>query len=151
MNNQLQNEKSSTIIKFIISILVLGLLLFGIPWFFTNYLGEEEFSEEEIASATAIAQSELNLAYSATETHTFDNRIEGIQSVGYIEPTIENSTMVFEKTDSETGNYILLKLRPHDNYENLTRILIQIFDKDNRKLITEQENVLTWQTEIPSE
>lgn len=104
---------------------------------------EVSFSEEEIADATAVAQEELNQAFAAAESYTFEERAEAIQSIGYSEPEIEKSTMTFEKhTDSDV--YILLKLQPHESYKELSRVLIQIFDKENGSLITELDNMLTW-------
>ncbi|HWK22300.1 MAG TPA: hypothetical protein VNS08_04625 [Ureibacillus sp.] len=51
--------------------------------------------------------------------------------------------MTFEK-HNESDVYVLLKLQHHESYETLSRVLIQIFDKENAAMITEMDNVLNW-------
>jgi len=55
----------------------------------------------------------------------------------------EEVTITFEK-HNESDVYVLLKLQPHETYETLSRVLIQIFDKENGAMITEIDNVLNW-------
>ena len=38
-------------------------------------------------------------------------------------------------------------MKPHAEYENLTRVYVSVFDKENGALIVEKENVLKWETE----
>lgn len=138
------NQRGASTTK-IIAITIIILILIGgaITIFYDVADKSVTFSEEEISSATATAQEELNLAFSAAENYTFKNRAEGIQSIGYGEPEIEKSAMIFEK-HNESDVYVLLKLQPHESYADLSRVLIQIFDKKNGDLITELDNVLTW-------
>ncbi len=138
------NQSGKSTIK-IIAITVMILILIGGALTIYNDFTDKNvsFSEEEVTAATEIAQEELNQAFTVTKNYTFDQRIEGIESIGYGEPEIEKSTMTFEK-HSDADVYILLKLQPHESYENLSRVLIQIFDKKNGALITELDNVLTW-------
>ncbi|MDN4495507.1 hypothetical protein [Ureibacillus aquaedulcis] len=130
----------------IIAITIILLILIGGALTIFNDVADQSvaFSEEEINESNEIAQEELNLAFSTTENYTFEQRAEAIESIGYSEPEIEKSTMTFEK-HTNSNVYVLLKLQPHETYEELSRVLIQIFDKDNGAMITELDNVLTWQ------
>ncbi|SOB93902.1 hypothetical protein SAMN05880501_101717 [Ureibacillus xyleni] len=129
----------------ITSIILIVLLLLGGVLMIVNDVSDKakSFSEEEIAAASEIAQNELSQAFVAAESFPFEERAEAIQSIGYSEPEIEKTTMTFEK-HNEGDVYILLKLQPHESYENLSRVLVQIFDKENGSLITELSNVLNW-------
>ena len=129
----------------ITSITLIILLLIGgaLTIFYDVSDKAKKFSEEEIASASEIAQEELSEAFVAAESYTFEERAKAIQSIGYSEPEIDKTTMTFEK-HNEGDVYILLKLQPHESYDNLSRVLVQIFDKENGSLITELSNVLTW-------
>ena len=140
------NQQGASTTKIIAITIIILILIGGALTIFYDVADKSvTFSEEEIAEATEIAQEELNLAFSTTETYTFDERAEAIQSIGYGEPEIDKSTMTFEKhTDSD--EYVLLKLQPHESYEELSRVMIQIFDKQNGAMITEIDNVLTWKT-----
>jgi len=140
------NQQGASTTKIIAITIIILILIGGALTIFYDVADKSvTFSEEEIAEAIEIAQEELNLAFSTTETYTFDERAEAIQSIGYGEPEIDKSTMTFEKhTDSD--EYVLLKLQPHESYEELSRVMIQIFDKQNGAMITEIDNVLTWKT-----
>lgn len=141
----LLNEKGSLRFNIIATIVILLVVLIGIATVYDSIAGTREFTDEEINVATNLAQNELSQAFTATKTYTFEDRVDGIMSIGYKEPTLDDSTMIFEKTDKKTNTRILLKLLPHESYDNLTRVLIQVFDKKDGALITETENVLTWQ------
>lgn len=138
------NQAGKSNIK-IIAITLIILILFGGALTVYNDFADKNvsFSEEEIAEATEIAQGELNQAFVAAEQYTFEDRAEAIQSIGYGEPEIDKSTMTFEK-HNDADVFILLKLQPHESYENLSRLLVQVFDKKNGSLITELDNVLNW-------
>lgn len=142
LSNRL-NERGGSSVKVISITLILLFLISGAIGIYFQFKDRVSFTEEEIQAATEVAQGELaETAAIASET-SFDNRIEAIQSLGYSEPKLEKSTYTFEKhTDSDV--YILLKLQPHETYPNLSRVLIQIFDKENGSLMTNLENVLTW-------
>ncbi|MDM5333202.1 hypothetical protein QUF56_08190 [Ureibacillus composti] len=142
LSNRL-NERGGSSVKVISITLILLFLISGAIGIYFQFKDRANFSEEEFQAAQVVAQNELaGTTAIATET-AFDDRIEAIQSLGYDEPELEKSTYTFEKhTDSDI--YILLKLQPHETYPNLSRVLIQIFDKENGSLITNLENVLTW-------
>jgi len=124
---------------FIIFLLLVG----GILTPFYNVADKNvSISEEEIVKSIELAQKELNLVFSTTENFTFDQFWSHSIS-GYSEPKIEKSTMTFEK-HNESDVYVLLKLQHHESYETLSRVLIQIFDKENAAMITEMDNVLNW-------
>jgi len=137
------NERGGSSVKVISITIILLFLISGAIGIYFQFKDRANFSEEEIQAAQEVAQSELAEASTlATET-AFDDRIAAIQSLGYGEPEVEKTTYTFEKhTDSDV--YILLKLQPHETYPNLSRVLIQIFDKENGSLMTNVENVLTW-------
>ena len=139
-----RNQQGASTTKVIAITIIILILIGGAMTIFYDVADKSvTFTEEEVAAATEIAQEELNLAFSATENYTFEKRAEAIQSIGYGEPEIDKSTMTFEKhTDSD--EYVLLKLQPHESYEDLSRVLIQIFDKENGVMISEIDNVLTW-------
>lgn len=143
-NTKYFNQSGKSTIK-IAAITIMILILIGGALMIYNDFSDQNvsFSQEEITEATEIAQEELNQAFAVTKNYTFEQRAEGIQSIGYGKPEIEKATMTFEK-HSDADVYILLKLQPHESYENLSRVLIQIFDKKNGSLITELDNVLTW-------
>ncbi|MFC7685222.1 hypothetical protein ACFQU5_04525 [Ureibacillus sp. GCM10028918] len=65
----------------------------------------------------------MDLAFLTKESYTFEQRGENVQSIGYSEPEIEKSSMTFEK-HNDSDVYVLLKLQPHESYEDLTRVLI---------------------------
>ncbi|MBM7608826.1 hypothetical protein JOD29_002092 [Lysinibacillus composti] len=142
LSNRL-NERGGSSVKVISITLILLFLISGAIGIYYQFKDRANFSEEEIQAAQQVAQHELAGASAiATET-AYDDRIEVIQSLGYSEPEVEKSTYTFEKhTDSDV--YILLKLQPHEAYPNLSRVLIQIFNKENGSLISNLENVLTW-------
>ena len=139
-----RNNTGSTKLK-ITSIVLIVLLLIGgaITIFYDVSDKSKKFTDEEIAAASEIAQNELSKAFTAAESYTFEERAEAIQSIGYSEPEIDKTTMTFEK-HNDGDVYILLKLQPHESYEQLSRVLVQIFDKENGSRITEVSNVLTW-------
>lgn len=143
---RLLNETGASKMAIFGIILTVIILITGIITIYFQYFNKVEFSEEEIAAASKLAQSELAQAFTVTESYKFEDRLEGIQSIGYAEPKIENSTTIFEKHDPKSDYYILLKLQPHDTYANLSNVLVSIFDKENGSLITSLENVLTWKT-----
>ena len=138
------NQNGASTTKIIaISIIILILIGGAVTIFYDVADKSVTFTDEEISSATDIAREELNLASSAAEDFTFEERAEAIQSIGYGEPEIEKSTMTFEK-HNESDVYVLLKLQPHESYAELSRVLIQIFDKNTGAKITELDNILTW-------
>ena len=142
LSNRL-NERGGSSVKVISITLILLFLISGAIGIYFQFKDRANFTEEEVQAATEVAQNELAKASTlATET-AFDDRIEAIQSLGFGKPELEKSTYIFEK-HTDTDVYILLKLQPHETYPNLSRVLIQIFDKENGSLMTNVENVLTW-------
>jgi len=110
-----------------------------------QYFNKESFTEEEIAAASKVAQNEYAEVSSITGDYTVDQQKEAISSLGYEENKVDQQTTIYEKkTNNDTGYYILLSSQPHDTFPNLTRVLIQVFDKENGGLIYELDNVLTW-------
>ena len=138
------NQQGASTTKIIAITIILLILIGGALTIFYDVADKNvTFSDEEISEATDIAQEELNAAFSAAENYSFPDRAEAIQSIGYSEPEVEKSTMTFEK-HNESDVYVLLKLQPHESYEDLSRVLIQVFDKENGALMTELDNILTW-------
>lgn len=140
----LRNEKGISamgVFSIIIAIIILVSMSIAVYY---QYFHEETFSEDEIEKAKKVAQTELGLALQLSESYTFENRLEAIQSIGYGEPTIDDSDYIFEKKDSNSEYYILLRLKPHETYNNVSRVLVSIFDKKNGSLITEMSNVIKW-------
>lgn len=139
------NEKGASamgILAITISIIVLVTGLIAVYYQF--FYKPAEFSEEEIAKAKEVAQNELGQALQLSETYKFEDRFDAIQSIGFGEPERDDTDYVFEKKDSDSNYYILLRLKPHDTYENVSRVLVSIFDKENGTLITEEANVINW-------
>lgn len=132
-----------------ITICVLFLISGGAMIYFTIKDQNIEFSEEVVAEATRAAEAELNKAYAVAEQYPFEKRFEAIQSIGYREPKEgEYAIFTFEKEYKEDDEfYVILKMKPHAEYENLTRVYVSVFDKENGALIVEKENVLKWEAE----
>ncbi|NLY78716.1 MAG: hypothetical protein GX072_02065 [Lysinibacillus sp.] len=144
------NEKGGIVLKISVIFVVALLLLSAIAIvYFTIKDQNIEFSEEVIEDATKVAEMELNKAFAVTEEYSFEERFEAIQSIGYTEPEEgQYSIFTFEKIyDEDIDYYVILKLKPHEQYKHLTRINVSVFDRENRALIVEKENVLTWKTE----
>lgn len=106
-----------------------------------------KISEEEIAEATKVAETELNKAYEVTKEYPFEKRFEAIQSIGYQEPKEgELAVFTFEKKyDKDDQFYVILKMKPHAQFENLSVVKVAVFDKKHGALIVEKENVLKWE------
>lgn len=108
-----------------------------------------EFSEEEKAEAAKVAEEELNKAFAVAKEYPFEKRFEAIQSIGYREPE-EGQFAIFtfeKKYNQDDKFYVLLKMKPHPEFENLTLINVSVFDRKHGALIVEKENVLKWETE----
>lgn len=138
------NEKGGTSINILAITLAVIILVSGSIAVYFQFFHKESFSEEEIAAAKEVAQDELGLALTLSETYTFENRLDAIQSIGYGEPELDDTDYIFEKKVSNSEYYILLRLKPHESYENVSRVLVSIFDKKNGSLITEVTNVINW-------
>lgn len=138
------NEKGASVVKVVAITLIFLILFGGAASIYFQIKDKVDFSEEETAKATEIAQAEFAKVSSLTQNYDFDDRFEGIESIGFKETKDEGSTITYEKVNNETNYYILLKIKPHDTYPDLSRVLIQIFDKENGSLITELENVVKW-------
>lgn len=146
----LLNQKGSTgIIVTAVSIMIILLISTVAIVYFTIKDQHIEFPADVVADATKVAEDELTKAFAATENFPFEKRFEAIQSIGYQEPEEgEYAIFTFEKKyDQDSNYYIILKLKPHEQYRNLSRVNISVFDKETGAVIVEKENVLTWKTE----
>lgn len=150
MNKQLfhtLNEQGASAVKVIaITTIILLLVGGGASIFFTIQDKSVEFTEEEISSADIAAQSVFEEATSIANSNVIEQQDEALETIGYEETRRDNTTITYERPNSDSDYYILLKLQPHESYPNLSRILVQVFDKEHRVLMTELSNVLTWQT-----
>lgn len=147
------NEKGGAVLITIVIILVAFMIIGGGATVYYSFKDQKvEFPQEVVDEANVVAQEELDKAYEVTEKYTFDERFEGIQSIGYGEPEEgEYAIYTFEKQYDDKDDvdyYILLKLKPHEQYEHLSRVIISVFDKEKGALITQKENILTWKTEL---
>lgn len=141
------NEQGASAVK-VIAITIIILLLIGgaASIAFTIQDKSVEFTDEEIASADLVAQSVFEEASMVAESTTVEQQEEALKTIGYEENRRDQTTITYEQPNSDLDYYVLLKLQPHDTYPNLSRILVQVFDKEHRVLMTELSNVLTWQT-----
>jgi len=89
----------------------------------------------------------LDKAYAVAKEYPFEKRFEAIQSIGYREPKEgEYAIFTFEKEyDEDDEYYVILKMKPHAQFENLSVVTVAIFDKKNGALIVEKQNVLKWE------
>ncbi|MED3660509.1 hypothetical protein [Ureibacillus terrenus] len=142
------NEKGGK--PLIITVIILCVFFFisgGAIVYFTIKDKNVEFSEETVAEATKVAQSELDKAFAVAKEYPFEKRFEAIQSIGYGEPE-EGQFAVFtfeKKYEKDDPFYVILKMKPHAEYENLSVVQVAVFDKKNGALIVEKENVLRWE------
>lgn len=144
-SQKLLNEKGGSGVKITAIIVIVLLLVGGALTIYFQYFNKESFTEEEIAAASKVAQNEYAEVSSITGDYTVDQQKEAISSLGYEENKVDQQTTIYEKKkNNDTGYYILLSSQPHDTFPNLTRVLIQVFDKENGGLIYELDNVLTW-------
>ena len=144
-SQKLLNEKGGTGVKITAIIVIVLLLVGGALTIYFQYFNKESFTEEEIVAAQVVAQNEYAEVSSITGDYTVDQQKEAISSLGYEENKVDQQTTIYEKKkNNDTGYYILLSSQPHDTFPNLTRVLIQVFDKENGGLIYELDNVLTW-------
>lgn len=141
-------EKSGVALKVTVFILVLFFLIstFAIIYFSIKDR-KIEFSQEVIERATLVAQSEIDKAYAVTEQYFFEERFEAIQSIGYREPEEgQFAIFTFEKEyDEDDEFYVILKMKPHEEKQYLTRINVSVFDKEHRAIIVSLENILRWE------
>lgn len=131
----------------VITLVIISLISAVAIVYFTIKDQNIEFSEEEIAVATKAAESELDKAYAVAKEYPFEKRFEAIQSIGYREPKEgEYAIFTFEKDyDEDDEYYVILKMKPHAQFENLSVLTVAIFDKKNGALIVEKQNVLKWE------
>jgi len=131
----------------VITLVIISLISAVAIVYFTIKDQNIEFSEEEIAEATKAAESELDKAYAVAKEYPFEKRFEAIQSIGYREPKEgEYAIFTFEKEyDEDDEYYVILKMKPHAQFENLSVVTVAIFDKKNGALIVEKQNVLKWE------
>jgi len=152
LKKRLNQKGGAGLITIVIILIVLMLIGGGAVVYFTIKDQNIEFSQEVIDEATALAQEELNKAFELTEKFTFEERFEAIQSIGYTEPeegefAIFTSEKIYEDEEN-IDYYVILKIKPHEQYEYLTRIAVSIFDTEHGALIVELENILKWQKEL---
>lgn len=146
----LKNERGGKPLIITVVILCVFFLISGVATvYFTMKDRNLKFSEEVVAEATKVAEAELAKVFAVTEKYPFEKRFEAIQSIGYREPKEgEYAIFTFEKEYKEDDEfYVILKMKPHAEYENLTRVYVSVFDKENGTLIVEKENVLKWEAE----
>lgn len=141
------NEQGASAVKVIaITIIIILLAGGGASIYFTIQDKSVEFTDEEISSAEIAAQSVFEEATAIASSNVIEQQAEALKTIGYEETRRDNTTITYERSNSDSDYYILLKLQPHDTYPTLSRILVQVFDKEHRVLITELSNILTWQT-----
>ncbi|BDH61274.1 hypothetical protein MTP04_14040 [Lysinibacillus sp. PLM2] len=139
------NEQGGSAVKTISIIVIFLLLLGGGLTIYFQYFNKETFSEEEIARAKEVAQNEFAQASTLSEDYTVDQQKSAITSLGFEENKVDKVTTIYEKKqNNETEYYILFSLQPHETIPNITRALVQVFDRENGGLIYELDNVLTW-------
>lgn len=126
-------------------ILAVFVLVGGLIGVYFTSIHKEKFSDEEIATAKEVAQNELGQALALGPNYKFDQRFAAIQSLGYDGPENDDTDYIFEKKDEDSNYYVLLRLKPHETFDNMTRVLVSVFDKKNGALITEVENIINWQ------
>nr|WP_106784507.1 hypothetical protein [Lysinibacillus timonensis] len=145
MKQLLFNQNGGSAVKTFSIILIFLLLLGGGLGIYYQYFNKETFTEEEIAAATEVAQQEFDKASSISQEYTVSEQATAITSLGYEENKRDKSTIIYEKkSDNESDYFILFNVQPHESYQNLSQVLIQIFDKENGSLMYELDNVLTW-------
>lgn len=145
MQNYL-NEKGGFSVKVIAIVIIFLLLLGGGLGVYYQYFNKAEFLQEEKDAATVVVQNEFNELSTISPEYSVTQQKEALSSLGYEENKKDKSTTIYEKKENnESDFYILLSVQPHETEDNLTRVLIQIFDKENGAEITQLTNILTWQ------
>lgn len=103
----LSNEKGGK--PLIITVIILCVFFFitgGAIVYFTIKDKNVEFSEETVAEATKVAQSELDKAFAVAKEYPFEKRFEAIQSIGYGEPEEgQFAVFTFEKNMKKTTHF----------------------------------------------
>ncbi|SOC38286.1 hypothetical protein [Ureibacillus acetophenoni] len=141
-----RNEKGGSSVKIIAYVLIFLLLLGGGLGVYYQYFNKAEFTQEEKDAASAIAQNEFNELSTISPEYSLSQQQEALLSLGYEENKKDQATTIYEKkVNNESDFYILLSVQPHETEDHLTRVLIQIFDKEHRAEITQLTNILTWQ------
>lgn len=141
-----RNEKGGSSVKIIAYVLIFLLLLGGGLGVYYQYFNNAEFTQEEKDAATAIAQNEFNELTTISPEYSASQQQKAIISLGYVENKKDKSITIYEKKEkNESDFYILLSVQPHETEDHLTRVLLQVFDKEHRAEITQLTNILTWQ------
>ena len=141
----IRNEQGGSAVKVIAIIVIVLLLVGGAAGVYFQYFSNATFTEEQIAEATEVAQNEYARLSAIAVDYKVDQQQEAITSIGYEENKKDKQTTIYEKrNNNDTDFYILLSVQPHDSFPNLSRTLVQVFDKENRELMYEMDNVVTW-------
>lgn len=140
------NERGASAVKGIaITIIILLLLGGGASLYFSLKDKSVEFTEEEIASAEVVAQLSFEEVTTIASNHIIANEAEALATLGYEETRRDQQVITYERPSNDLDYYVLLKNQPHESFPNLSRVLVQVFDKEHRVLMTELSNILTWQ------
>ncbi|RHW39491.1 prepilin-type N-terminal cleavage/methylation domain-containing protein [Lysinibacillus yapensis] len=142
------NQSGLSLVEVVASIVILSIILLS---FFTMLVQSAKTTKtsEEIIDATYIAQTEIEelYAYSAKNPFPIGNFEANIfPNFHFIKSKNENGIEEYYYEKQESA-YIILKVTPKTIAStNLTRVLIQIYDKKNGTMKAQMENTLEWGT-----
>ncbi len=137
-----------SLIEVMASIIILFFILLS---FFTLLISSAKTinTSETIVNYTYLAQKEMENVYEKSSSSTLNKWEEiknTIPSLGYANIGEDADYTIFKKTIADKKAYILLKIKMHKPYEynNLTNIIIEVYDEEKDILKSQMESIVSW-------
>lgn len=155
------NESGLSLVEVVASIVIISIILIGFITFFINTAKTTKTSNE-VFDATYYAQMEMELLYGMSKNNPINNvefvitkdgqsqSISEAEKVYYYQKT-PNELRTYEKfgnkiTDANNIFYYELSWEPMSN--NLTKVLVKVFDKKGGILKAQMESAFEWRPSI---
>ncbi|MCM3386968.1 hypothetical protein M3649_02340 [Ureibacillus chungkukjangi] len=141
------NENGISLLEAVTSILLLSIILICI---FNMIIESSKTTarSEDIIDATYIAQSEMEELYKFAKDNKLDlpNLYYNSTNRNYTNKGLINGKYVFESEKEDI--YIKLLFKVDNTYNNLTRVIVQVYEEVSNKQVlkAQMENTLEWGT-----
>lgn len=140
------NTSGYTLLEVIASTIILSVILLSFYALIISTMKTTKTSET-IIDYTYLAQIEMENLYEKSTTPSnskIENVKTNIQSLGFTYSHDENGYSIFKKNVLNQNSYILLKIKNHDEYDNLYNVIIKIYDQNKNILKSQIETILSW-------
>jgi len=142
MKKYLQNNRGMTLVEILASSILITLLLLSFLMMFTQAT-KTNMKSENIIDGTYLAQVEMERIIAASKSDKARTRIKAITDLGYSTPSERVEWFEFTKNDADSTAVIKVKLEKTSS--DMTRIIIEVFDKSSGTSLAKMENVLVWE------